>query len=393
MIERPKILLGGLLAVLAAVAAGGKADPVSGEVAVERIASHDGAHCYNPRLSADGRWLAYEVGQLKSRKQFILDLKNRAGPREIRVDGGGSKIRDRIKGRGGEAPTLCNELSFQTGGGSGFVLSCDGGSQNLDLFWLPSADRQPIRITHDAANDYLPALGGPEGRSLLFTSSRSGQGDLYRLELPLPPEGSDSSTRRLTRDEAASEIGPVWSPKGDFVTFVRHSSKGETDLWRMAPDGSRPTQITRWKGIESNPSWSPDGKQIAFFADHGRAGRFDLYVKSVASSDEPRLVAEDVVKADRTGPAWTPDGKGIVVARKAPPENPLLIVWIGATLRWTPLSTATVLNTDPVIGVEPGGKRWQIAFIAQGTAKDEQMRWYQVFLTTMDAELGAKPSR
>ena len=74
---------------------------------------------------------------------------------------------------------------------------------------------------------------------------------------------------------------PTWSPDGRWVAFMTTEDDGETftaaDLWAARADGSARVALTQTPDrLEMNPSWSPDGGRIAF--DEGGA----LYVLPVA---------------------------------------------------------------------------------------------------------------
>ena len=61
---------------------------------------------------------------------------------------------------------------------------------------------------------------------------------------------------------------PTWSPDGRWIAFMRTVDDGhsmlEADLWAARADGSETVQLTRSARLEMNPSWSPDGARIAF---------------------------------------------------------------------------------------------------------------------------------
>ena len=73
--------------------------------------------------------------------------------------------------------------------------------------------------------------------------------------------------------------------------------------------------------FESQPTWSPDGKTIAFLTD--RTGVENLWMAD-ADGSNPRAVSKDTKTNDRpqimVSPAWTPDGEFIVVSKSRPPE-------------------------------------------------------------------------
>ncbi len=79
------------------------------------------------------------------------------------------------------------------------------------------------------------------------------------------------------------------------------------DLWVVNKDGSNPRRLTVDKGVESNPSFSPDGKTIAFNAEYD--GNVDVFIVPVEGGIPARLTWHpyaDVVRG------FTPDGKSVL---------------------------------------------------------------------------------
>jgi len=65
--------------------------------------------------------------------------------------------------------------------------------------------------------------------------------------------------------------------------------------------------LTTYRGSELNPSFSPDGEQVAFSWDGPEGDNFDIYIK-VLGEDEPRRLSSD--PRDDLGPAWSPPTAG-----------------------------------------------------------------------------------
>src|SRR6188474_1247555 len=76
------------------------------------------------------------------------------------------------------------------------------------------------------------------------------------------------------------------------------------DLWTVSRSGGQARRLTSTPGVENEPSFSPDGSQIAFTATI--AGNTDIYVVPTAGGDPKRLTYHP---ADDNVRGWSPDGR------------------------------------------------------------------------------------
>lgn len=101
------------------------------------------------------------------------------------------------------------------------------------------------------------------------------------------------------------------------------------DLWTVSRQGGAARRLTSTPGVEIDPYFSPDGKQIAFTATI--AGNIDVYVMSTTGGNPKRLTFHPA--ADRVK-GWTPDGSSVIfssVRTSSPLEVPIRLWKVGAT--------------------------------------------------------------
>ena len=137
---------------------------------------------------------------------------------------------------------------------------------------------------------------GSSGGLIIFSSNRSGPWHIWAVK----PGGSD--LRELTRsgpDE--NDVDPQFSPDGKAILFTS-TRGGPAGVWRMAADGSKPERISDGDQAE----WSPDGKRIVL-----RRGE-KILVRDLATSQEKVLSPKDWPHC--SAPSWSPDGKTIAFA-------------------------------------------------------------------------------
>jgi tol-pal system beta propeller repeat protein TolB len=120
------------------------------------------------------------------------------------------------------------------------------------------------------------------------------------------PDGTGLTQVTDNPDQALS---PSWSPDGRRIAF---HSEGE-NIYVVNADGTGLTQITNTPHDEYSPTWSPDGKRIAFSANPASAGSFEIII---VNADGTGLVNASHDPGDDQAPAWSPDGSRIAFSSR-----------------------------------------------------------------------------
>jgi len=98
---------------------------------------------------------------------------------------------------------------------------------------------------------------------------------------------------------------PTWSPDGRRIAFSCYAN-GRGQIFVMNADGTGARNISRNRHCDRSPSWSPDGRRIAFVSN--RSGDWEIYAMGADGGAPRRLTASRGV--DRR-PVWSPDGARI----------------------------------------------------------------------------------
>lgn len=183
----------------------------------------------------------------------------------------------------------------------------------LGLFIAASDGSGEHPLLPNPGTDYDPAWA-PDGASIVFTSERDGSADLFRVK----PDGSGLT--RLTSDPAYDDQA-AFSPDSKQLVFVSTRSGGVSNLWTMDLATLHARRFTNVPGGNFRPSWSPDGKWIAFSSGrgnpfpfaHGRWERLQLADIYIAHPD-----GSGVKKLTQSGnfcgsPKWTSDSARLIV--------------------------------------------------------------------------------
>jgi Tol biopolymer transport system component len=97
----------------------------------------------------------------------------------------------------------------------------------------------------------------PDGNWIVFRTV-GGQEDLFLVH-------SDGTGLRKLTDDVHRDRGPSWSPDGKRVAFYSNRDEGKYEIWAINADGSGLTRLTKTSGRGTwFPFWSPDGKRIAY---------------------------------------------------------------------------------------------------------------------------------
>jgi TolB protein len=143
-----------------------------------------------------------------------------------------------------------------------------------------------------------PAIG-PDGRIAFASSKDGGSMEIYVAN------GDGSNAKRLTSTRNAVNISPRWNPKtGREIAFISDRG-GLPRIYVIGSDGSNERSLLSMGGHMDSPSWSPDGRFLAFTCDVD--GTFNIYVADVATQQALKLTRE----GRNENPTWSPDSRHI----------------------------------------------------------------------------------
>jgi Tol biopolymer transport system component len=176
-------------------------------------------------------------------------------------------------------PSTCRDLAVL--GDGRLLIGVAQQSQNLVLVDQPGRPAARERwLTRGASSDRQPAFS-PDGRRILFSSNRSGNLDIWEMDV------ESGALSRIT-DYAGQDWDPAYTPDGRKILWSSDRS-GVFEIWEAAADGSGARQVSH-DGVDAeNPTMTPDGEWILFLS--GRPQQPGAWKMRADGSEPTPLVA------------------------------------------------------------------------------------------------------
>jgi len=366
--------------------------------------SEKGHNDSSPSWAYGGGMLAFERAE-ESRREIVIARTDGAIVKNVYYQTDEDDL-----GLGALLAGLGKSVSFNSGitwskAGDQFVFMSNAGEGNYDLYLGALEGKAVQRLTKDPQKDGQPNWS-PTGGAVVFVSGRSGGAHLYLMDV------ASQQTERISRDEKSC-LYPRWSPDGkriaatcganenhdivvlDGLPVMAAAAAATAQGARAAPVKAPPGKtsetpakppverfLTTWKYDDLSPSWSPDGKHIAFYSNYNPEGDPKIWALLVIDADGSsptegeqliaRVVARNVIPDISLGPAWLPDSKRIAYVRNDKQDySPIYVVDVG-THKESRLETGTSINHDLAISSDG-----ILAFRAQVD------QWDQIFLVKL----------
>jgi TolB protein len=195
-----------------------------------------------------------------------------------------------------------SKIVFDRGG---HVVSSDN-THYWDIFIMNSDGSFIENITNTPEVDESNPAVSPDGNRIAFDSDREGNWDIYTMNI------NGTGIINLTNTPDIDELSPNWSLDGNKLVYGVAYNNSPSDIWIMNHDGSAKNKLVGFG--YSQPSWSPDGKEIAFVYAVGVKSR--IYI---INSDGTGL--RELTTGTISGPSWSPDGNRLVFLHFDPDWN------------------------------------------------------------------------
>ncbi len=179
-------------------------------------------------------------------------------------------------------------------------VSFEGNRSSIFVQTLRTGNR--VRVSQRPGINGAPAFS-PDGRQLVITQGGvDGNLDIYILDI------TSRQTRRLTRHRAIDTEGS-WSPDGRYIYFTSDRSGGP-QIYRVAASGGTPERVTFEGSYNARPRLSPDGRKLAMV--HNDRGNYRIAVMDISNRN---LLVVSTGSQDES-PSFAPNSDTLIYATR-----------------------------------------------------------------------------
>ncbi len=243
-----------------------------------------------PNWTVDGKQLIYN----RNGKLYTFNLQNKSAT-ELDT---------------GEVVNNNNDHVLSFDGKQLGISSSTGPDRKSTIFTLPVTGGTPKQVTSSADHSYLHSWT-PDGLSLIFTGQRNAEFDIFQV----PVTGGEETNLTAT---AGLDDGAEITPDGKTIYF-NSSRTGKMQIWKMNADGTEQTQVTDDEYNNWFPHIAPDGKSFVYIAfpadidpnDHPFYKHVTLRHMPIEGGPAKVLAYVYGGQGTMNVPSWSPDGKQI----------------------------------------------------------------------------------
>lgn len=179
--------------------------------------------------------------------------------------------------------------------------------QQLMGYTIRASKAQLRRAAHQISDLIYQKLTGQRGAfntHIAYVSTKVEQGHVVRWRIMVA--GSDGYNPHVIYSSPKPLSMPTWSPNGKYLAYVSFES-GHAQIYLQNLATAKRELVSNAPGLNSAPAFSPDGRKLALTLS--RNGNAQIFILDLATRKLTEFTYDSSIN---TGAAWMPDGKSIV---------------------------------------------------------------------------------
>jgi TolB protein len=175
-----------------------------------------------------------------------------------------------------------------------------------DLYVTKAGGGRPVRLARYSGMN-TGAAWSPDGSKIALTLSKDDNPEIYIIG------ASDGKVIKRLTNNRHIDTSPAWSPDGSEIAFVSNR-EGSPQIYVMNADGSNQRKVSSVGKFNQTPSWSPrkGARVIAYTARDDASGRYDIVTIDLANGNKMVRVTQG--QGNNEEPTWSPNGRVLAFA-------------------------------------------------------------------------------
>jgi len=263
--------------------------------------TEDGARKVAHEYAAD---ILKQVGAVSLAGTKIYFVSDRSGAREIWSMDHDGQNQQRMTSHGtiSKTPTVSPDGKL-----AAYTTMTKGENAGWQIRVIDTVTRRPRTFVNPVSSTIATPDFSPDGTKLWFSMVVN---DWTQLAV----SNIDGGNRQRISHVTAIETSPRVNPKNPEEVLFISGRTGKPQLYKMRADGTGVEMITTGEGDVANPSWSPDGRKVAFSWTRGYVpGNFNIFILDVKTKQFAQLTKEN---GSNENPFWAPDGVHLVYSNQ-----------------------------------------------------------------------------
>jgi TolB protein len=164
--------------------------------------------------------------------------------------------------------------------------------------------RDIAHYVSDRIYEKLTGIPGAFSTKILYVSAKNFSANKQNFRLI--KADADGAREQLILESSEPILSPSWSPDGKQIAYVSFESSRPAIYRQVLATGER-EKLTGFRGLNSAPAWSPDGRRLAMVLS--KDGNPEIYMMEMATRKLTRLTNHFAID---TEPSWSADGKSLI---------------------------------------------------------------------------------